>query len=76
MPSTSGCTCHSLLKTNGSRSHTQPSFAPLHDMRDQDLRAIHRFIKHLGPASKPAPAYFLPEKEPQAPYILFPQTPQ
>ena len=28
MPATSGYTCHSFLKTNGSRSHTQPSFAP------------------------------------------------
>jgi mono/diheme cytochrome c family protein len=50
-----------------------PWFA-LHDMSEQDLRAIHRFIKSLGPAGKPAPAYLPPEKEPRGPYILFPQT--
>jgi mono/diheme cytochrome c family protein len=52
-----------------------PWFA-LHDMTEQDLRAIYRFIRNMGPAGKPAPAYLPPEKEPQGPYILFPQTPK
>jgi mono/diheme cytochrome c family protein len=50
-----------------------PWFA-LHDMTEQDLRAIYRFIRNMGPAGEPAPAYLPPEKEPQGPYILFPQT--
>jgi mono/diheme cytochrome c family protein len=48
----------------------------LHDMTEQDLQAIYRFIRSLGPAGKPAPAYLPPEKEPQGPYILFPETPK
>lgn len=48
----------------------------LHDMTEQDLRAIYRFIRSLGPTGKPAPAYLPPEKEPQGLYILFPQTPK
>jgi mono/diheme cytochrome c family protein len=52
-----------------------PWFA-LHDMTEQDLRAIYRFIRNMGPAGKPAPAYLPPEKDPQGPYILFPQTPK
>jgi mono/diheme cytochrome c family protein len=48
----------------------------LHDMTEQDLRAIYRFIRNMGPAGKPAPAYLPPEKEPVGPYILFPQTPK
>ena len=43
---------------------------------EQDLRAIYRFIRNMGPAGKPEPAYLPPEKEPQGPYILFPQTPK
>ena len=47
----------------------------LHDMTEQDLRAMYRFIRNMGPAGNPAPAYLPPEKEPEGPYILFPQTP-
>lgn len=48
-----------------------PWFA-LRDMTEQDLRAIYRFIRSLGPAGEPAPDYLPPEKEPVGPYILFP----
>jgi mono/diheme cytochrome c family protein len=41
-------------------------------MTEQDLRAIYRFIRHLGPAGEPAPAYLAPDQEPPKPYILFP----
>ena len=44
----------------------------LHDMPEQDLRAIYRFIRNLGPAGNPAPAYLPPDKEPEGPYVLFP----
>jgi mono/diheme cytochrome c family protein len=36
-----------------------PWFA-LRDMTDSDLRAIYRYVKALGPAGQPAPAYVAP----------------
>jgi len=48
-----------------------PWFA-LREMTDQDLRAIYRFIRNLGPAGEPAPTYLPPDQEPAPPYILFP----
>ena len=52
-----------------------PWFA-LHDMTTQDLRAIYRFIRHLGPAGELAPAFVPPGQEPKGPYVLFPQPPK
>jgi hypothetical protein len=42
------------------------------DMRERDLRAMYRFIRHLGPAGKPAPAYLPPDKAPAPPFVQFP----
>ena len=36
-----------------------PWFA-LHDMTEADLRALYRYVRHLGPAGTPAPAYLPP----------------
>ena len=44
----------------------------LREMTDQDLRAIYRFIRNLGPAGEQAPAFLPPTQEPPQPYILFP----
>ena len=52
-----------------------PWFA-LRDMSTADLRALHRFIKSLGPAGQAAPAYLPPGQEPQGPFISFPQPPK
>jgi mono/diheme cytochrome c family protein len=52
-----------------------PWFA-LHDMTEQDLRAIYRFVKYLGPAGGPVPSYLPPDQEPKGPYVLFPQPPK
>jgi mono/diheme cytochrome c family protein len=52
-----------------------PWFA-LRDMSSQDLRAIYRFIKYLGPAGEPAPAYVAPDQEPKGPFVLFPKPPK
>jgi len=41
-------------------------------MTDEDLRAIHRYVRSLGPAGERAPAYLPPEKEPPQPYAQFP----
>jgi mono/diheme cytochrome c family protein len=52
-----------------------PWFA-LHDMTEGDLRAIYRFVRSLGPAGKPAPAYVPPGQQPQGPYVQFPAAPK
>jgi len=48
----------------------------LRDMSVQDLRAIYRFVRYLGPAGEPAPAYLPPDQEPKGPYVQFPQPPK
>ena len=42
----------------------------LHDTTEQDLRAMYRFIKHLGPAGQPTPLFVPPDKEPEPPYEI------
>ena len=51
-----------------------PWFA-LRDMTEQDLRSFHRFVRSLGPAGQPAPAYLPPGQTPQGPFVTFPQPP-
>ena len=43
----------------------------LHRMTDEDLRAIYRYVRDLGPAGKPAPAYVAPTAVPAGPYVQF-----
>jgi mono/diheme cytochrome c family protein len=45
------------------------------EMTEQDLRAIHAYVKSLGPAGGPAPAYVPPDKEPKPPFAQFPSPP-
>ena len=45
----------------------------LRDMSDADLRAIYRYIRHLGPSGQPAPAYVPPGQEPKPPFVTFPK---
>lgn len=45
-------------------------------MLDTDLRSLYQFIKYLGPAGEPAPAYLPPDREPKTPYALFPSPPK
>ncbi len=45
-------------------------------MTPQDLRAIYRYIRHLGPAGEAAPAYLPPDKEPPPPFVAFPAPPK
>ena len=42
----------------------------LQDTTEQDLRAMYRFIKHLGPAGQPAKPYVPADQEPERPYEL------
>lgn len=41
-------------------------------MTDDDLRAIYRFVRALGPAGVPAPAFVPPEQTPAPPFVQFP----
>jgi mono/diheme cytochrome c family protein len=43
------------------------------DMSTRDLRAMYRYVTHLGPAGNPAPAYLPPDKTPPQPYVQFPK---
>ena len=44
----------------------------LHHMSSSDLRAVYRYVRHLGPAGQPAPDYVPPERTPAQPYVQFP----
>jgi mono/diheme cytochrome c family protein len=46
------------------------------DMTTSDLRAMYRYIRHLGPAGKPAPAFVPPDQTPSGPYVQFPAPPK
>jgi mono/diheme cytochrome c family protein len=46
------------------------------DMTTADLRAMYRYVRHLGPAGKPAPAYVPPDKAPPQPLVQFPPPPK
>ena len=48
----------------------------LHAMTQSDLRALYRYVRHLGPAGNPAPDYVPPDKSPPAPYVQFPAPPK
>ena len=52
-----------------------PWFA-LHDMHEDDLRAFYRFVRSLGPAGVPAPAYVPPGETPNGPFVQFPAAPK
>jgi len=47
----------------------------LRDMSDADLRAVHAYVRSLGPAGEPAPAYVPPDREPMPPFVQFPAPP-
>jgi hypothetical protein len=51
-----------------------PWFA-LRDMKDEDLRALYRFVRHLGPAGDAVPAYVPPGQAPGGPAVEFPPPP-
>jgi mono/diheme cytochrome c family protein len=44
-------------------------------MRDADVKAIFAYLRHLGPAGEPAPAYLPPGQEPNGPFVAFPAPP-
>ena len=48
----------------------------LNAMQEDDLRALYRFVRYLGPAGEPAPAYVPPHEEPRPPFAQFPAPPE
>jgi mono/diheme cytochrome c family protein len=57
------------------RRPTMPWFN-LNAMKEEHLKAMYQFIRHLGPVGEPAPAYVPPDQEPNTPYALFPSQPK
>jgi mono/diheme cytochrome c family protein len=54
-----------------SNLHTRPpmpDFA-VRTMSEDDRRALYRFVRSLGPAGQPAPAYLPPGTQPKPPYV-------
>jgi mono/diheme cytochrome c family protein len=51
-----------------------PWFA-LHDMTEQDLKAIYHYVQWLGPAGELAPTYVPPGREAKTPVVRFPAPP-
>lgn len=48
----------------------------LREMSEPDLRALYAFVRSLGPAGVPAPAYLPPGQEPGGPFVLYPAPPR
>ena len=59
-----------LVRATSPMRPPMPWFA-LRAMTDDDRRAIYRYLRHLGPAGTPAPAYVLPGHVPLTPVIVF-----
>jgi mono/diheme cytochrome c family protein len=59
-------------------SYARTEFKPpmpwfnLRDMSDRDVKAIHAYLKYLGPAGEPAPKYVPPDQKPSGPFVQFP----
>jgi mono/diheme cytochrome c family protein len=45
----------------------------LRDMTDDDLRAVYRYVRSIGPAGERAPDYVPPGKTAAGPVVAFPQ---
>jgi mono/diheme cytochrome c family protein len=48
----------------------------LNQWSDADLRSFYRYVRHLGPAGKPAPQALPPGQEPKPPYLQWPAPPK
>jgi mono/diheme cytochrome c family protein len=57
--------------SRAARSRPAMPWWALHEMKEQDLRAILLYIKNLGPKGGSAPAYLPPNQKPKAPYFEF-----
>ena len=61
------------IATARAREFRPPMPTPsLRAMSDDDLRAIYRYVRALGPAGSAAPAYVPPGQAVQGPVVVFP----
>jgi mono/diheme cytochrome c family protein len=60
---------------------TSPQLRPpmpwfnLRDMTQRDVKAIYAYLRFMGPAGQPAPAYVPPDQTPAGPFVQFPAPP-
>lgn len=59
------------------KAHTLETSPPMpwfsvRAISDADLRAMYRFMRHLGPAGEPAPQHVPPGQDVKPPYIQYP----
>ena len=64
-----------LLRARSEMRPPMPWFN-LRDMTDRDVRAIYRYLRFMGPAGEPAPAYVPPDRTPNPPFVQFPAPPK
>jgi mono/diheme cytochrome c family protein len=65
-----------LKKAKSLKTRPPMPWFTVQQMNTADLRAIHAYIRHLGPGGEPAPAYVPPDKEPPPPFVQFPGPPK
>lgn len=65
-----------LAAARALRSRPPMPWFALRDMTEDDLRALYHFVRALGPAGAPAPAYVPPGEVPAGPYVQFPDPPK
>ena len=63
-----------ITYARNARSRPPMPWYILRDLSDSDLVAVYEFVRQLGPAGEPMPAYVPPDKEPTGPYVEFPST--
>ena len=56
----------------GLRPTSHLALLRLHAMSEEDLRAIHHFVRSLGPAGEPAPQALPPGQQPDTPTVDWP----
>jgi mono/diheme cytochrome c family protein len=59
-----------MVRARVTRLPPMPSYA-LQSMTDEDLRAVYRYVRSLGPAGEDAPAYVAPGGKVDTPFFDF-----
>ncbi|AOS83262.1 hypothetical protein BIU88_03340 [Chlorobaculum limnaeum] len=61
------------MRTKYAKTRPPMPWYALRDMTDRDFRDIYRYLRHLGPAGRPAPAFLPPDKIPPEPFVRYPR---
>jgi mono/diheme cytochrome c family protein len=62
-----------VAMAKNSKSRPPMPWWTLHEMGQEDLKALYAYVKWLGPAGEPAPSYEPLGQEPAGPVVQFPQ---